>query len=80
MSQREKDRRQQQRKRSLEENERRLRLGWRLNEFCKLTGISRVTLWRLAKADKLKLAYIGKIPIVTDHEARRLGLLPPEAA
>jgi hypothetical protein len=55
-------------------------LGWRLNEFCKLTGISRVTLWRLAKADKLKLAYIGKIPIVTDHEARRLGLLPPEAA
>ena len=79
MSQREKNRRQQQPKRSLEENER-LRLGWRLNEFCELTGISRVTLWRLAKADKLKLAYIGKIPIVTDHEARRLGLLPPEAA
>ena len=36
MSQREKNCRQQQRKRSLEENER-LRLGWRLNEFCKLT-------------------------------------------
>lgn len=80
MSQREKERRQQQRKRSAEENERRLRLGWRLNEFCKLTGISRVTLWRLARSGQLKLAHIGKIPIVTDHEARRLGLLPPEAA
>jgi hypothetical protein len=78
MSQREMDRRQQQRKRSLDENER-SRLGWRLNEFSKLTGVSRVTLWRLAKDDKLKLTYLGKIPIVTDHEARRLGLLPPEA-
>ena len=45
----EKNRRQQQPKRSLEENER-LRLGGGLNEFCKLTGISRVTLWRLAKS------------------------------
>lgn len=80
MSQREKDRRQQQRKRSLEESERRLRLGWRVNEFVELTGVSRVTLWRLARSGKLKLAYLGKIPIVTDHEARRLGLLPPEAA
>ena len=80
MSQREKDRRQQQRKRSLGENERRLRLGWRLNEFVELTGVSRVTLWRLARSGQLKLAYLGKIPIVTGHEARRLGLLPPEAA
>lgn len=80
MSQTEKERRQRQREESLRLQREQRRLGWRLNEFVALTGVSRVTLWRLAKSGQLKLAYVGKIPIVTGHEARRLGLLPPEAA
>jgi len=56
------------------------RLGWRLGEFSRMTGVSRITLWRLARDEKLRLAYLGKIPIITDHEARRLGLLPQATA
>jgi hypothetical protein len=70
-------RRKRQRKRRQVEN---LRLGWRINEFSRMTGVSRITLWRLARDKKMKLAYLGTIPIITDHEARRLGLLPQEAA
>jgi hypothetical protein len=51
------------------------RLGWRINEFCRLVGISRPTLWRMAKTGKVHLEYLGDIPIITRAEAVRLGLL-----
>jgi hypothetical protein len=40
-----------------------------------LTGTSRPTVWRQAKAGILKLVYVGNIPIVPRTEAIRLGLI-----
>ena len=54
------------------------RLGWRIDEWVALTGTSRPTVWRQAKAGQLKLAYIGTVPINPRTEAVRLGLLPAE--
>ena len=51
------------------------RLCWRLGEWCSLTGISRPTVWRQAKAGTLRLAYVDKIPVVPRSEAVRLGLV-----
>jgi hypothetical protein len=51
------------------------RLGWRLNEWSYLTGTSRPTIWRQARAGKLRIAYIDKIPTVPRSEAIRLGLI-----
>ena len=51
------------------------RLGWRLPEWMRLTGISRPTLWRQIKRGDLKIVYIGPMPIVPRSEAIRLGLL-----
>jgi hypothetical protein len=56
------------------------RLGWRIAEWCRLTGTSRPTAWRHAKTGKLKIVYMGAIPLVPRTEAVRLGFLPPEAA
>jgi predicted DNA-binding transcriptional regulator AlpA len=51
------------------------RLGWRLPEWMRLTGISRPTLWRQIKRGDLKIIYIGHTPMVPRSEAIRLGLL-----
>jgi hypothetical protein len=51
------------------------RLGWRINEWIALTGTSRPTVWRHAKTGKLRLVYMGDIPIVPRTEAVRLGLI-----
>jgi predicted DNA-binding transcriptional regulator AlpA len=79
MSTKERPRRHAQRQKSLELNEEKRRLGYRINDFCALTGISRVTAWRLVKAGTLKVVYLGRIPIVPASEVSRLGL-SPEAA
>jgi hypothetical protein len=70
MTQREKERRARQRRASLDQ-----RLGWRINEWIALTGTSRPTVWRHAKDGKLKIVYMGDIPIVPRTEAIRLGLI-----
>lgn len=51
------------------------RLGWRLNEFCKLVNLSRATLRRMADRGDLKLIYFGGAPLVPRAEAIRLGLI-----
>jgi len=70
MTTRELERRRRQRQASLDS-----RLGWRIDEWCQLTGTSRPTVWRQAKAGILKLVYVGNIPIVPRTEAIRLGLI-----
>jgi hypothetical protein len=51
------------------------RLGWRVPEWMKLTGISRQTLWRQVKRGDLRVVYIGHTPLVPRSEAIRLGLI-----
>lgn len=51
------------------------RIGWRIDEFCRLVGVSRPTVWRLAKSGRLNMSYLGKIPIIPRSEAVRLGLI-----
>jgi hypothetical protein len=70
MTKQEEERRGRQRRASLDQ-----RLGWRINEWIELTGTSRPTVWRHAKTGKLRLVYIGDIPIVPRTEAIRLGLI-----
>jgi hypothetical protein len=48
---------------------------WRISEFSQLTGLSRPTIWRQAKAKALHLTYINKTPVITRNEAIRLGLI-----
>jgi hypothetical protein len=73
MSKRANKRRAEQRKASVAKNE---LLGWRIDEWIKLTGTSRPTVYRHAKLGKLKVVYLGeKIPIIPRSEAVRLGLL-----
>jgi hypothetical protein len=70
MTKQEEERRGRQRRASLDQ-----RLGWRINEWIELTGTSRPTVWRHAKTGKLRLVYLGDIPIVPRTEAIRLGLI-----
>jgi hypothetical protein len=70
MTERERERRAQQRRASLDQ-----RLCWRINEWVALTGTSRPTVWRHARSGKLRLVYMGAIPIVPRSEAIRLGLI-----
>jgi hypothetical protein len=50
-------------------------LGWRISEWCALTGTSKPTLWRHAKAGTIKLVYVGRVPIIPRSEAVPLGFL-----
>ena len=70
MSTRERERRRRQQQASFE-----TRLGWRIAEWVALTGTSRPTVWRQAKAGTLRITYIGNIPIIPRTEAIRLGLI-----
>jgi hypothetical protein len=51
------------------------RLGWRVAEFCKLIGMSRATISKMATLGQLNLIYFGDCPIVPRAEAIRLGLI-----
>jgi hypothetical protein len=51
------------------------RLGWRIAEFCKLIGMNRATISKMAKLGQLNLIYFGDVPIVPRAEAIRLGLI-----
>jgi hypothetical protein len=51
------------------------RLGWRVAEFCKLIGMNRSTISKMAKLGQLNLIYFGDCPIVPRAEAIRLGLI-----
>jgi hypothetical protein len=51
------------------------RLGWRITEFCKLVSVSPATVSKMSKAGKIKLIYLGDLPIVPRSEAIRLGLI-----
>lgn len=51
------------------------RLGWRVNEWVALTGISRPTVWRQIRDGRLNVVDVGGITIVPRAEAVRLGLL-----
>jgi hypothetical protein len=73
MTTREKKRRHLQRNASLAGLD--ARLGWRIDEWVALTGTSRPTVWRQAKAGTLRITYIGNIPIIPRTEAIRLGLI-----
>ena len=70
----------QEQAREAEQHKQGERLGYRINEFCAMTKVSRVTVWRMAKTGKLRLAYLGDIPIIPVDEVRRLGLLLAEFA
>jgi hypothetical protein len=50
-------------------------LGWRVDEWCALTGVSRPTVWRHSRDGKLKIVYLDKIPFVPRTEAIRLGFI-----
>jgi hypothetical protein len=71
MTKQEEERRERRRRASLVDQ----RLGWRIKEWIELTGTSRPTVWRHAKTGKLRLVYMGGIPIVPRSEAIRLGLI-----
>jgi len=51
------------------------RLGYRLHEFCALTGVSETTVWRWIRDKQIKIVTIGSVKIVPKSEAVRLGLL-----
>ena len=51
------------------------RLAWRIDEWVALTGTSRPTVWRHAKAGTLKIVYHGSIPLIPRSEAIRLGFV-----
>jgi hypothetical protein len=74
MTQQEAEPRARQRRASLDH-----RLGWRISEWVELTGTSRPTLWRQVKSGKLKIVYVGTVPLVPRAEAIRLGLIDTEA-
>jgi hypothetical protein len=50
-------------------------LGWRIDEWVALTGLSRPTVWRHNRDGKLKIIYVDKIPFVPRTEAIRLGFI-----
>jgi hypothetical protein len=50
-------------------------LGWRIDEWVALTGLSRPTVWRHHRDNKLKIIYVDKIPFVPRTEAIRLGFI-----
>ena len=50
-------------------------LGWRIDEWVALTGLSRPTVWRHSRDGKLKIIYVDKIPFVPRTEAVRLGFI-----
>jgi hypothetical protein len=50
------------------------RLGYRIGEWSRMTGTSRVTTWRAIRHGQLKVIdYLG-IPLIPASEAVRLGL------
>ena len=51
------------------------RLGFRINEWSRLTGTSRPTVWRQIKDGRLKIVDANGIKLVPRSEAVRLGLL-----
>ena len=69
------DKRRRVRRRTSSEELLRDRVCWRISEFSQLTGLSRPTIWRQAKANALHLTYINKTPVITRNEAIRLGLI-----
>jgi hypothetical protein len=50
-------------------------LGWRIDEWTALTGVSRPTVWRQNRDGKLKIIYVDKIPFVPRTEAIRLSFI-----
>jgi predicted DNA-binding protein (UPF0251 family) len=58
-------------------------LGFRVNEWCRLTDTSRPTIWRQIKDGRPKVVDANGIKLVPRSEAVRLGLLDddsPDAA
>jgi hypothetical protein len=50
-----------------------VRLGYRISEWSRLTGTSRVTTWRNIKSGKLKAIDYCGIKMIPDSERMRLG-------
>jgi predicted site-specific integrase-resolvase len=55
------------------------RLGFRIIEWCRLTGTSRPTIWRQIKDGRLKVVDANGIKLIPRSEAVRLGLLDEDA-
>lgn len=51
------------------------RLGWRIGEWCKLTGFSQPTVWRQINRGDLQVVQIGPSKMIPRREAIRIGLI-----
>jgi predicted DNA-binding transcriptional regulator AlpA len=51
------------------------RLGLRLGEFSRATGMSLPTIYRRIRAGDIRITYIGDMPFITQPELVRLGLI-----
>jgi predicted DNA-binding protein (UPF0251 family) len=54
-------------------------LGFRINEWGRLTDTSRPTIWRQIKDGRLKVVDVNGIKLIPRSEAVRLGLLDEDA-
>lgn len=52
-----------------------VQLGWRMQEFAAVVGVSLPTLWRRVKAGDVRTVKIGGVTLVPRSEAARLGLI-----
>lgn len=55
-------------------------LGYRINQWCVLTGTSRPTIWRQVKTGRLKMISVNGIRLIPRSEALRLGLIEADAS
>ena len=55
------------------------KFGYRINEWGRLTGTSRPTIWRQIRDGRLKIVNCNGIKLVPRSEAVRLGLLDDHA-
>jgi predicted DNA-binding transcriptional regulator AlpA len=51
------------------------RLGLRLSEFSRATGMSLPTIYRRIRAGDIRVTHIGDMPLITQPELVRLGLI-----
>ena len=49
------------------------RRGFRIAEWCAMTGTSRATTWRRIKDGTLEVTYLGRIPFITGGPAGLFG-------
>jgi predicted DNA-binding transcriptional regulator AlpA len=56
------------------------RLGLRLGEFSRATGMSLPTIYRRIRAGDIRITYIGGMPLITQPELVRLGLIARDNA